>query len=397
MCMYTGLEVARRAGCFAMDDSAALLVLLILLRDAFTLVILHAIFAAESARERSARRFAPYKTHGRVLAGAATVGSACGTLAWVCSDAATLARATTAIGAAAWLDTVRRIVRAPLRRASAATDASAANDASEAAASAPTGPLVWSGLTASGMASGLCAGWTGLAGPPLVPALEALRPQSPEVAVALVTTAVTPAYCLGVALALASPRGRALVAASPVLVLAVAVGVVTGVSLVTCARRLSAQRATDELAGRVQRAALRVMTGLVGPVGAGLLSLSPVALAMAGALVVLAAGRGVASLCGKGERDGKVLPEQEPTLKRAAGDEPPPGETSRAEAKPPTMSEDAFRRAEETFSAMSAEGDTAEVIRVEFDRRSPPRSNSSTGLMAMFAPPADATGDDGRV
>ena len=94
MCMYTGLEVARRAGCFAMDDSAALLVLLILLRDAFTLVILHAIFAAESARERSARRFAPYKTHGRVLAGAATVGSACGTLAWVCSDAATLARAT---------------------------------------------------------------------------------------------------------------------------------------------------------------------------------------------------------------------------------------------------------------------------------------------------------------
>ena len=92
-----------------------------------------------------------------------------------------------------------------------------------------------------------------------------------------------------------------------------------------------------------------------------------------------------------------MLPEQEPTLKRAAGDEPPPGETSRAEAKPPTMSEDAFRRAEETFSAMSAEGDTAEVIRVEFDRRSPPRSNSSTGLMAMFAPPADATGDDGRV
>ena len=40
MCMYVGLEVARRAGCFSMEDTAALLVLLILLRDAFTLLSL---------------------------------------------------------------------------------------------------------------------------------------------------------------------------------------------------------------------------------------------------------------------------------------------------------------------------------------------------------------------
>ena len=232
--------------------------------------------------------------------------------------------------------------------------------------------------------------------------MEALNLKSPTVAVALVTTAITPPYCLGVVLALVSPRGRALVADSPVLVLAVAIGVVAGVVVVTGVRCLSAQPAT-ELAGRLQRAALRVLTGLVGPVGAGLLSLSPLALAMAGSLVVLTVGRGIASMCGKHEQD-EGVPEEEqgraqPTLKCAAGDEKP--EETPVETKPPTMSEEAFKRVEDALSAIDAVGDTMEIVRVDFDSRLLHRSNSSTGLLAMFAPPTSTTAletdDDGIV
>ena len=200
MVFFIGLEIASGAGLLALGaraDAAALAVLLILVRDALTCVLLLALTTGARGG-----RLAAYRPHGRALASAACAGTVVGTGLWVASDARTLAAATATVGVGVWLDTCRKILGLPRARADAA--APAGESAGDPAA---PGPAHWRLICAvAGLASGVCGAWTGLAGPPVVPALEALKPSPPEASVALATWTISPVYIYTYATRRRAPR-----------------------------------------------------------------------------------------------------------------------------------------------------------------------------------------------